>query len=245
MEICIKNVEIGKGKPKIVIPIMGKTYQDLEAELIFLKDQVFDIIEWRVDFLENLEIKNIKNILCKIEDVFGHIPLIFTIRSFEEGGNKEIGEEQYLKIIDNVLDFGKIDIIDFELSKMEKLKRAIEKARKSNIKIIASTHNFKFTPPKSTILEIFEKGSKFGADIQKVAFMPINFNDVISVMDATYNSVMEKSLIVVGISMGQLGIISRISGEYSKSALTFAKGKYESAPGQLDAKLVKQIIDDI
>lgn len=244
MEICIKNVEIGKGKPKIVIPIMGKTYQEIEAELLFLKNQPFDIIEWRVDFLENLEIENIENILCKIEDVFGHIPLIFTIRSFEEGGNKEIAEEQYLKIIDNILDFGKIDIIDFELSKMEKLKRSIEKARKFNIKIIASTHNFKFTPPKLKILEIFEKGSKFGAHIQKVAFMPINFNDVISVMDATYNAAIE-SLIVVGISMGQLGIISRISGEYSKSALTFAKGKYESAPGQLDAKIVKQIIDNI
>lgn len=244
MEICIKNVEIGKGKPKIVIPIIGKTYQEIEAELLFLKNQPFDIIEWRVDFLENLEIENIENILCKIEDVFGHIPLIFTIRSFEEGGNKEIAEEQYLKIIDNILDFGKIDIIDFELSKMEKLKRSIEKARKFNIKIIASTHNFKFTPPKLKILEIFEKGSKFGAHIQKVAFMPINFNDVISVMDATYNAAIE-SLIVVGISMGQLGIISRISGEYSKSALTFAKGKYESAPGQLDAKIVKQIIDNI
>lgn len=244
MEICIKNVEIGKGKPKIVIPIMGKTYKEIEAELLFLKDQPFDIIEWRVDFLENLEIENIENILCKIEDVFGHIPLIFTIRSFEEGGNKEIAEEQYLKIIDNILDFGKIDIIDFELSKMEKLKIYIEKARKLNIKIIASTHNFKFTPPKLKILEIFEKGSKFGAHIQKVAFMPINFKDVISVMDATYNAAIE-SLIVVGISMGQLGIISRISGEYSKSALTFAKGKYESAPGQLDAKLVKQIIDNM
>jgi 3-dehydroquinate dehydratase-1 len=43
-------------------------------------------------------------------------------------------------------------------------------------------------------------------------------------------------------SMGSLGMISRISGELFGSALTFGSAKKASAPGQLEAEQLHKIL---
>jgi 3-dehydroquinate dehydratase-1 len=45
--------------------------------------------------------------------------------------------------------------------------------------------------------------------------------------------------------MGPLGLISRLAGETFGSALTFGAGEKASAPGQIPAKQLQQILDMI
>ena len=47
---------------------------------------------------------------------------------------------------------------------------------------------------------------------------------------------------VISMSMGWLGSISRISGEFFGSALTFGAAKHVSAPGQLSVNDVNYIL---
>ena len=50
--VIIKNIEIGKGLPKIAVPLVAANTQELEQALRVLKDTAFDIIEFRADFFQ-------------------------------------------------------------------------------------------------------------------------------------------------------------------------------------------------
>ena len=48
--VIIKNIEIGKGLPKIAVPLVAANTQELEQALHVLKETAVDIIEFRADF---------------------------------------------------------------------------------------------------------------------------------------------------------------------------------------------------
>ena len=50
--VIIKNIEIGKGLPKIAVPLVAANTQELEQALRVLKETAFDIIEFRADFFQ-------------------------------------------------------------------------------------------------------------------------------------------------------------------------------------------------
>ena len=50
--VIIKNIEIGKGLPKIAVPLVAANTQELKQALRVLKETAFDIIEFRADFFQ-------------------------------------------------------------------------------------------------------------------------------------------------------------------------------------------------
>ncbi len=76
--------------------------------------------------------------------------------------------------------------------------------------------------------------------------MPRQVSDVLELLSATEEMLRlytEKPLITM--SMGPLGMISRLSGEAFGSAMTFGSGKKASAPGQIPAEELKKVLDVI
>ncbi|MBF0661951.1 type I 3-dehydroquinate dehydratase, partial [Rhodococcus sp. (in: high G+C Gram-positive bacteria)] len=53
--VRVKDVTIGEGTPKIIVPITGRTPDELHAQVEALSGQVADVVEWRVDFFGTLE----------------------------------------------------------------------------------------------------------------------------------------------------------------------------------------------
>lgn len=51
------------------------------------------------------------------------------------------------------------------------------------------------------------------------------------------------SCLLVSMSMSQLGVISRISGEFFHSCMTFGCAENASAPGQLEANVLAGILE--
>ena len=45
----VRNLKLGEGIPKICVPLVGKTNEEILEEAKFLKNVKFDLIEWRVD----------------------------------------------------------------------------------------------------------------------------------------------------------------------------------------------------
>ena len=82
-------------------------------------------------------------------------------------------------------------------------------------------------------------------DIAKIAVMPESTQDVEVLMDATATFTKYASVPAIAMSMGELGLASRTTGERFGSAVTFGTAGKASAPGQLPATELKEILETV
>ena len=81
-------------------------------------------------------------------------------------------------------------------------------------------------------------------DLAKLAVMPKNADDVLRLLKVTYDIKKQyPALLVVTMSMGKLGVISRLSGEIFGSCITFGADGEVSAPGQMQMETLSGILD--
>lgn len=243
--VKIKNIIIGEGVPKICAPITSKTKGEIIEEAAVLKKLPVDIIEWRADWFNDVfEIEKVMEVLKDLRDVLKEIPLLFTFRSYKEGGVKAIDVPAYSKLIKAVAETALVDMVDVEiLSGDEVVRDIMESVQKKGVKAIASYHNFKSTPSKNEMICCLRKMQDFGADILKIAVMPKNKLDVLELLQASvtmYEKYADRPLITI--AMSEKGIISRLSGEVFGSAVTFSAGEKASAPGQIDAESLYDVL---
>ena len=50
--VKIRDIEIGAGAPKIIVPIVGVTKEDIIEEAKTFDSIPIDVVEWRVDWFE-------------------------------------------------------------------------------------------------------------------------------------------------------------------------------------------------
>ena len=53
--VNVRNIIIGEGIPKICVPIVGKTKEELLSEVEVLNSVPVDVVEWRLDWFEEVE----------------------------------------------------------------------------------------------------------------------------------------------------------------------------------------------
>lgn len=244
----IRNVIFGEGIPKICIPLTDTCLEDLKQTAAGLKKLPFDLVEWRADYYEAVRLPNAcLQALGALRELLGDIPLLFTVRSSEEGGNLQIGTEDYKRLIGSVIESGLADLVDVEFSKGEDtLKNLVSTAHSSGVKVLASSHDFSATPSKKAMVERLCRMQASGADIVKLAVMPQSPSDVLTLLDATLTmKEAHGGTPVITMSMGQQGVISRICGEVFGSAVTFGAAGSTSAPGQLPADLLSLLLNSI
>ncbi|MCB2295012.1 type I 3-dehydroquinate dehydratase [Clostridium algoriphilum] len=243
--VRIKDISIGEGLPKICVSMVGETIQELVEEAKLLKELDIDVIEWRVDFFEDVEsIDKVKQALQKIREVLFDKPILFTFRSAKEGGHKEVTTAFYLELNKLIVKTNLVEIIDVELFNNEKdIKALVEVAHANGVVVIISNHDFQRTPDKEEIISRLQKAQKLGGDIPKIAVMPTCAEDVITLLDAT--RIMSEEYAegpIITMSMAGKGAISRLSGELFGSALTFGAAKKVSAPGQISVVELRETI---
>ena len=198
---------------KIAIPIFQK---DCENVIKVAKDCInkgADVLEFRIDALENPEISEIKK---TIEEI--NFPMIATNRISTEGGSFKGTEEERFEILYECCDL--VDYVDIELQSNDEY---IKKIHDTGVTTIVSYHDFEKTPKLSEITYIVEKEQKLG-DIAKVAFMPQDLDDTLT------------------ISMGDLGSYTRVMASKFNSPITFAAGTDVTAPGQIDIETMKSLL---
>lgn len=232
--IQIKNLMIGAGIPKICVPLTGTTAEKICQEATAAKKAGADLVEWRADFFESLMDKEACNqVLGKLSEILGETPLLFTIRTSEEGGNIAISMEDYGTCNRNAARSHMADLVDVEvLESPEEKKKLVAELQKEGARVIASSHDFDKTDSQEILLDRFREMEKSGADILKMAVMPHGFEDVAAIMEATNAMGKECEKPLVSMAMGSIGSISRISGENFGSGITFGTVGAASAPGQ-------------
>ena len=231
---------------RICVPVCVRHSNEIPAAMKRAA-QAADMIELRLDYLEENELDSIVRLLPEHLNQFG-VPVILTLRSEDQGGraSAEYQARQCFwasleKIPDNCL-------VDLELDLAQQL--ATEKPD-SGLSIdwsavICSHHDFAGVP--ANLEMIYERMAATPARILKIAVQADDATDCLPIfrlLDGAQNEGRE----LIGIAMGQAGIVTRILGPSRGSYLTYGSLDDESAtaPGQLIAKDLRDIyrIDEI
>src|SRR5690625_4209985 len=132
-----------------------------------------------------------------------------------------------------MLDF--IDLIDIQLKLPVVIRNPlIAKAKQQGIATIISNHNFEKTPAQEEMINRLKEAELIGASIAKLAVMPNNSTDVLSLLSVTNKLKDIIKIPLVTMSMGGLGVMTRLTGEIFGSSMTFGTIGQASAPGQID-----------
>ena len=243
--VHVRDIVIGEGRPKICVPIVGKTRMDILAEASSFSSLPVDLAEWRVDWYEDVfSTEKVLETARRLRETLKNIPILFTFRTAKEGGEKEISPEAYRDLNVAVAESGSVDLVDVEAFTGEAIvKEIIEKAHRADVKVVASNHDFHKTPEKDEIVRRLCYMQELGADLPKIALMPTCRRDVLTLLDATLEmNERHDATPVITMSMSGAGVVSRLTGETFGSALTFGSASKASAPGQIPVENLRCVL---
>ena len=242
----MKDVVLGEGRAKVIVPITGRTAKELQAQASDLGSYDLDVVEWRVDFFDDvLDTDAVLAVAEQIVVALGGRPLVFTFRTVGEGGAKPIEPEAYVALNTALIESGLIDAIDvqhgFDRAGCDTV---IASAKAHGVAVVGSFHDFCATPPADVIVSHLVAMQERGCDIAKAAFMPVNPGDVLALLNATWTMTNEHpSTPVLTMSMAGMGLITRMAAQVVGSCATFATVGLPSAPGQVPVEQLQPILD--
>ncbi|MGZ5194890.1 MAG: type I 3-dehydroquinate dehydratase [Ramlibacter sp.] len=235
--ISLDGKRFGSGNfPAICAPLVGRTREKLLAEVAVVATKKPDIIEWRVDFFDGIaDTAQVVDIAGHIRGAAGGAAILFTRRSMREGGERiALTEPQVVALYRAVCESGHVDMVDFEMSsEPDRLAEVREFSRARGVKLVLSFHDFKGTPSLDELDARFAQAESLGADVAKIAVMPRDMDDVLTLLSATLRASCQLEIPVVSMSMGPHGAITRLCGWAFGSAMSFGVGESSSAPGQM------------
>lgn len=240
----VRGIQLGEGVPKVCVPITGKTKEDILNEAKLAKEAGADLIEWRADhYADVFDLEETAKTAKGLRKYVEEMPILFTFRT--EGSEKTISLSNYIALNESIVREHVVDLVDIELFMGDDVCRNFCRyAHENGCYVVISSHDFERTPNDQEIVERLCKMRELGADVPKIAVMPHNAEDVLTLLTATNqyaNAHADGPLITM--SMKWLGGISRVSGEIFGSALTFGSTLRVSAPGQLAVKDLKYVLN--
>ena len=245
--VMIKNVEFGAGQPKICLPVVARTDAEITQQIAAIAYSQPDLVEFRADWYADIMDRAARRFaLDGIRTLLPQTPLLFTYRTRREGGENELPDADYLRLCLEVIEDEAADMIDVELFMGDAIvSEIVRAAHEKGIAVICSSHDFAKTPAREELLRRFRAMEALGADILKLAVMPQSAEDVLTLLSATAEMDAAGSRPVISMSMGKLGAISRLCGESFGSCVTFGSAGKASAPGQIEARALRSILETL
>lgn len=241
--VRLRQFVVGEGPPGIVLPIVGRSAREIMEQAERVKQLPVDIVEFRADFYRDLrQREGLEDILTALRSCLGEIPILFTIRTREEGGEVSLSPREYTELNLAAARSGCVDCVDVEVLRGDTLAREnVDGIHGCGVAVVGSNHHFDRTPPEEEIVQRLCREQELGCDILKIAVMPHSMRDVLTLLSATermYTHHARKPLVTV--SMGELGALSRLCAGMFGSALTFGSAGEQSAPGQIPARQLER-----
>jgi 3-dehydroquinate dehydratase / shikimate dehydrogenase len=183
-----------------------------------------DLVEIRADFIQDLDF----DLLFRIK----RRPVIFTLRSRQEGGAYAGSERQRLETILQAAQCG-ADYVDIEYSAFYRvILQGVPRER-----VILSCHNFEETP--ANLDTLLDSMAASGAGVLKIAVQARSLTDNLRIAKLL-ELARRRNLNLCALAMGRQGLPSRILGSSWGSWMTFASlpGGETTAEGQLPADIL-------
>jgi 3-dehydroquinate dehydratase-1 len=246
----LRSVDIGRGLPKICVPLVAASLDELRALLEHFDPASCDLAELRLDLLEGsaTDLDLVRDAIALVRSTLpDDLPVIATYRTPREGGQQAVTTAQYSDLIAASVSTGQVDAVDVELmTDGPALAAVMTSAQASGVAVVVSNHDFAATPPRDEIVARLRKAQDLGADIVKIAVMPHDARDVLALLDATEEFTASHARVpAITMSMGALGVLTRIGGGVFGSAVTFGSAGAVSAPGQIDAHTLRDVLGTV
>lgn len=166
------------------------------------------------------------------------IPLLFTARRGSEGGTGDLDAAARVALLETAMHDAAC--IDIEVASIPEMAGLLETLRTSGIPWIASFHDFTKLPETALLVNAARRARDAGAAVFKVAAMLHSPADMARLADF---QLADHGLPVATMGMGPLAPVSRLLCAQCGSVLNYGYlGETPTAPGQWDAKFLKQAI---
>lgn len=244
--VQVKDVILGEGMPKICLPVVGKTEEEILKTVEHYESlSNWDILEVRLDYYEGLAFGDSVELLGKIRHETTR-PILATIRTRQEGGEADLDDDHYSLALTSIITSHTADMVDIEASHTHGVVLSLcDLCEEHDVVSIISSHNFEETPSNDDMREMLSTMHVLGGDILKLAVMPHDRIDVMRLMKVTTEMSQRINRPLITMSMGDLGKISRISGEITGSVMTFGTAGKASAPGQIALDELYQFLKEL
>jgi 3-dehydroquinate dehydratase / shikimate dehydrogenase len=220
--------------PRVCLAVTGSDPSELlEKAEGLVRDNPF--LEFRLDYLPRpgLALPKIKRFF----ELNPHAVVIATCRRANNGGKFRGSAASQLDVLAKAAGAG-CQLVDVELQTATKCKPAQLQKLRTRAALILSFHDFHAT-------------KKLDATLEKMRSLPADFFKVVSTATTLYDNVVMMRLLekesdrhsLVGLCMGEQGIISRVLGVRAGSAFTFASVSpgEQTAPGQVTAQDLRNV----
>jgi 3-dehydroquinate dehydratase / shikimate dehydrogenase len=207
--------------------------QLLDKAESLVRDNPF--LEFRLDYLPKpgLALPKIRSFF----EMFPHAVVIATCRRAASGGKFRGSVASQLELLSKAAAAG-CQLVDVELQTALKCKGEQLPKLRNRAALILSFHDFHGT---KKLPETLEKMRNYPADFYKVVSTATTLTDNVTMMKFLEKESDRHSL--VGLCMGEQGLISRVLGVRAGSAFTFASVSEEerTAPGQVTAQDLRSV----
>src|SRR5271157_4437383 len=220
--------------PRVCVAVVGADPSNIidRAESL-VRDNPF--MEFRLDYLANpaAGLPKLKHFL----DLHPEATVIATCRRAVNGGKFKGSAAAQLEVLTRAAAAG-FQLVDIEIQSAEMLKAGELAGLKDKVGVILSFHDFKTT---KRLEETFAELKRYPADFYKVVSTATTLYDNVQMMK--FLQAHSAQFEMVGLCMGEQGIISRVLGVRAGSIFTFGSATRgeETAPGQVTAAGLRDI----
>ena len=220
--------------PRVCVAVTAsEPAQLLEKAESVVRDNPF--LEFRLDYLSKpgLALPKIRSFF----EIYPHAVVIATCRRVTSGGKFRGSVASQLEFLSKAAAAG-CQLMDIELQTVLQCKKDQLQKLRSRGALILSFHDFHAT---KKLPETLEKMRNYPADFYKVVSTATTLTDNVTMMKFLEKESDRHSL--VGLCMGEQGIISRVLGVRAGSAFTFAavSPEEQTAPGQVTAQDLRSV----
>src|SRR5450755_1141867 len=220
--------------PRVCLALSGDTIEDMLATAESMaRDNPF--LEFRLDYLKQPVAAVAK--IHRFLETHQYVTAIGTCRRADNGGKFKGSLASQLEVLGKALAAG-CQIVDLELQSALKSKPEAIARLRSRAGLILSFHDFRAT---RNLDETLEKMLKVPADFYKIVTTATTLSDNVAMMKFLQARSGQHALI--GLCMGEQGIISRVLSVRAGSAFTFGavSAEQKTAPGQVSAADLRNI----
>jgi 3-dehydroquinate dehydratase/shikimate dehydrogenase len=215
---------------KVCVAIIGATPAEMiDQASAVIKETPF--LEFRLDYLDKPALA-----MPKFRQFFANntaVIAIATCRRVPNGGKFAGALAAEVDILTKAGEAG-FHLIDLEIESAESLKKGeLEKLRAAGAALLISHHDFAAT---KDLDGVYARIQKFEPDFVKIVPTAKTLSDNVTLI--RFIERISDDTNIVGICMGDAGIISRVLGLRAGGAFTFAAASSgaETGPGQIDAR---------
>lgn len=247
MDVQVREVRFDAGKPKICVPILGKTFDEIIEQASEAKN-VAEVIEWRADYYEDLfDEEKLNQTLLALRDEIRNIPLIFNLRTERVGGTLDLPLNQYRQINEFVVSSRAIDLVDIEVSIVDTLSTTFIKWMQAlDVRVIMSYYDFEQIPEDAVLLFRLNLIEHSGADLAKIVVTPKNEADVLRQMKIIMKAQTFVTLPIISVLLGRLGKFAQVGGSLDGSCMTYGSLAGKAQPdAMIEAEKLAMIVNEL